>query len=283
MKAISPPAMKLQYPARLLSDLHLGHEVSTIQRPQQLAPLLEGIATLILNGDTLEARLPSFRERSTAMLATLQEMAAARGVALVFLNGNHDPSQWPHDFIELAGGATFITHGHVFLHMVSPWSAKLRACRPEMEAIAAEYDAAALSVLEQRFERTRRWSEAMIATEVRQRGHGWRAKAGMALRELWPPERPWNVAKVWTCLPWIVEKFTEEFRPDAKIVLFGHTHRAAWWRRKGRLLVNTGGFISFAKALAVDFPLEMACEVRRVEVQNGEFRPGRVVERQSCK
>ena len=272
--------MQLQYPARLLSDLHLGHEVSTIEDCRQLAPLLEGIATLILNGDTLEARLPNFREKSHRMLGELQAMAAARNITLVMLNGNHDPSQWPHDWLELAGGGTFITHGHVFLDMVSPWSAKLHKCRPAMEAIAAEYTSEALREMETRYERTRRWSETMIATEVRQGGRGLGAKIAMALRELWPPSRPWNVAKVWTLLPFIAQRFINEFRPQARVVLFGHTHRAAWWRKNGRLLVNTGGFISFASPLAIDFPNESSVELRRIHLNDGRFVLGKMVERE---
>ena len=273
--------MPLRFPARLISDLHLGHEVSTIQSISQLAPLLEGIQTLILNGDTFEARLPSFIERSRRMLGELQSMAAERNVDLVMLNGNHDPSQWPLDWLDLANGGVFITHGHVLLRLISPWSAKLRYCRDAMEEIAKEYSASDLKSLEKRFELTRRWSEAMIATEVRQRGTGLSAKLAMALRELWPPSRPWNVAKVWTRLPYIAGKFADEFRPAAKVMLFGHTHRAAWWRKRGRLLVNTGGFISFAGALAVDFPHEFEIHLKRIELSGGKFEIGKTVTTES--
>jgi predicted phosphodiesterase len=269
--------MSFAYPARLLSDLHLGHDVSSIQSADQLIPLLEGISTLILNGDTLEARLPRFQARSQALLKELQSLAAERGVALVMINGNHDPSSWPHDWLEVCEGKVFVTHGHVLLHMVSPWSAKLRACRPAMEAIAAEYSAADLANLDKRFERTRRWSEAMIATEVRQSGKGWLAKLAMAWRELWPPSRPWNVAKVWTTLPWIASRFAAEFRPACKVMLFGHTHRASWWRRNGRLLVNTGGFVSFASPLAVDLPSASLVQLRRISLRDNKFQLGPVL------
>lgn len=269
--------MSIAYPARLLSDLHLGHEVSTIQSSSQLAPLLDGISTLILNGDTLEARLPSFKARSQAMLEELQTMAKARGVELIMINGNHDPSAWPHDYLDLSEGNIFLTHGHVLLNMVSPWSAKLRACRPAMEAIAREYTPEQLRSLDARLERTRRWSETMIATEVRQKGTGWRAKLAMAWRELWPPSRPWNVAKVWTTLPFIAGRFANEFRPHCRVMLFGHTHRAAWWRRQGRLLVNTGGFVSFASPLAVDFPDPNTVLLRRIQFQGDAFQLGGIL------
>ncbi len=104
----------------------------------------------------------------------------------------------------------------------------------------------------------------MIATEVRQSGQGMVAKLKRALHELWPPSRPWNVAKVWAQLPEIATRFIEQYQPQAGLVLFGHTHRAAWWRRNGRLLVNTGGFVSFANPLAVDFLSESQAVIRRV-------------------
>lgn len=277
MSATAPAAAHIQYPARLISDLHLGHDVSTITHTQQIAPLLEGIRTLILNGDTYEARLPRFRQRSGEMLQELISMAAERGVNLVFLNGNHDPSDWSHDWMETAEGGIFVTHGHVLLRLVSPWSAKLRSCRAAMEAISREYSPDDLKHMGKRFELTRRWSETMTATEVRQAGKGFAAKLAMAAREIWPPSRPWNVAKVWLTLPNIATGFLEEFRPAAKVMLFGHTHRAAWWRKHGRLLVNTGGFISFAGALAVDFPEEHVVHVRRIKRVTDQFVLGETV------
>ncbi len=274
------PTAELNFPARLLSDLHLGHEVSTIRRSTELEPLLEdGIRTLILNGDTLESRLPRFFERSRQMLAELREMCQRRGIELVLLNGNHDPSLWPHDWLRLAGGQVFITHGHVFLRFVSPWSSRLRHCRGALEEIEAEYDQTSLRGMEARYELTRRWSERMIATEVRQSGQGMAAKLKMALHELWPPSRPWNVAKVWTMLPAIATRFIEQYQPQAGLVLFGHTHRAAWWRRNGRLLVNTGGFVSFAKPLAVDFLSESQAVIRRVPRRKDHWLAGRTLAR----
>jgi predicted phosphodiesterase len=267
----------LRYPARLLSDLHLGHDICPIASVTELEPLLQNIRTLILNGDTLEARLPSFQSRSRELVSALEARCGELGIDLIMVNGNHDPCAWPHDYLSLATGQVFITHGHVFLYQVSPWSSKLRHCRAEMDAITADFTPEDLLLLEKRFERTRRWSEAMIATEVRQRGNSRSAKLKMALRELWPPSRPWNVAKVWTLLPYIVNRFARQFCPDAKVILFGHTHRAAWWRKDGRLLVNTGGFVSFAKALAVDFPDASQVLLRRIERRQGQYHPGRTV------
>jgi predicted phosphodiesterase len=272
--SIPPP---LAFPARLISDLHLGHEVSAVRDIQQLEPLLDGIRTLILNGDTLECRLPRFLPKSQELQEDLFARCAAKGITPIMINGNHDPSHWPYDGLELFGGKVFITHGHSFFKMVSPWSSKLKYCGPALEKIWSEYPAEALEKLETRYELARRCSEAMIATEVRQHGTGAVAKLVMALNELWPPSRPWAVFKVWTTLPFIATRFANQFRPDCEAMFFGHTHRAAWWEKQGRLLANTGGFVSFGNVLCVDFPQDRCLEVRRTNVRNGIYHPGKVL------
>ena len=42
----------LPQPVRILSDLHLGHQVSRIARVSALRPLVAGAGTVIFNGDT---------------------------------------------------------------------------------------------------------------------------------------------------------------------------------------------------------------------------------------
>ncbi len=58
-------------------------------------------------------------------------------------------------------------------------------------------------------------------------------------------------------------------------MLFGHTHRGGLWRRDGRLLVNTGGFVTFAWPLIAELD-KGTVSVFRVE-GDGERRRGRLV------
>lgn len=261
-------------PVRFLSDLHLGHDMCSLRRTAELWPLIDGAGTVVFNGDTTEERATAFCSRSLAMFSELQELCARAGAQMVFLNGNHDPDRWPHDWLDLAGGALFVTHGHVLLRLISPWSRKLRICRAELERIHAEFTPQQRRKMSVRFAIARRCSLAMPPSETRQRGHSLTARAGLLLREIWPPTRPWEVLKVWAGLPWIAARFLRNYRPNARVMLFGHTHRAAVWNRGGRLLVSTGGFVTFAKPLMADLQ-EGQFSVFRLYRNQGEWRQGR--------
>ena len=258
-------------PVRVLSDLHLGHDQSVVDRVAALRPLLAGGGMVVFNGDTTEARAAAFRERSAEMTAALLDLCREEGVTPVMINGNHDPEHWPHDAVEAFDRRVFITHGHVLLRLVSPWSAKLRQCRAEIEALlAAAGDFAALP-LGARFNLTRAVCLAMPPSETRQKSRSLRDVAGLFLREMWPPRRPWEVLKVWAQLPGLADAFMDRHRPEARAMVFGHTHRAAVWRRNGRWLVNTGGFVTFSRPVIVTMEAA-SLQLQRVERRGMEFR-----------
>jgi predicted phosphodiesterase len=269
-------SLDFPFPARIISDLHLGHEICEVHAAWELEPLLHGIKTLILNGDTLQARLPRYYQRSLELMQGLFALCDAKEVQRVMLNGNHDPDSWPVDGVELFDGKLFISHGHAFFRHVSPWSSKLRYCCDALEQIWAEYTPEQLAKLETRYALAKRCSVAMIPTEVRQK-EGFFGKIQMALRQMWPPSRTWTVMRVWAGLPKLVNAFLDEFCPQVQVVCFGHTHRAAWWEKQGRLLVNTGGFISFATPLCVDISADGELKVRRIYRKDGCYHVGAVV------
>jgi predicted phosphodiesterase len=206
----------------------------------------------------------------------LQALCSRAGTRMVLLNGNHDPDCWPHDWLELAEGKLFVTHGHVLLRLISPWSRKLRACRSDLERIHNEYSAEQRREMETRFAIARRCCLAMSPSETRQSGRSLMARAGLLLREIWPPTRPWEVLKVWAQLPSLAAGFLREFRPAARVMLFGHTHRAAVWRRGGLLLVNTGGFVTFARPLLAELN-NGTLSIFRINARRGELYRGKSV------
>ena len=112
-------------PVRILSDLHLGHKVSRIERVEALRPLIAGAGTVVFNGDTWQELARPYRERSAAMVQELQAICTDEGAATVFLPGNHDPG-WPGPgWLELAGGRIIITHGDALLYAGSPWKREI--------------------------------------------------------------------------------------------------------------------------------------------------------------
>ena len=115
----------MKEPVRILSDLHLGHKVSRLDRVESLRPLIAGAGTVIFNGDTWQELAEPWRERSEKMLDELKLLCADEGVEAVFLSGNHDPG-WPgRGWVELAGGKIIVTHGDALLFASSPWKREI--------------------------------------------------------------------------------------------------------------------------------------------------------------
>ena len=255
---------------RVLSDLHLGHDQSVIRKVEDLRPLIGGGGTVVFNGDTFEERAPCYREKSAAMLEELMALCREEGVRPVMVNGNHDPERWGRDAVDAAGGRMYVTHGHVLLRLVSPWSSKLRGCRGEIEAMLAAAGEWERLSLGERYALTRAVCLRMPPSETRQGSQSVAAKVGLLMREVWPPTRPWEVMKVWAGLPRLASEFTGRYRPGAKAVVFGHTHRAALWRRGGRWLVNTGGFVTFSRPWRVTGDGE-GMVIERIRVMGGAF------------
>ena len=237
---------------RILSDLHLGHDMSVVKSAASLRPLIEGADHLIFNGDTLQERAPAFRARSREMLDELLNMCRQTGAATTFLRGNHDPTAWPLELVDLCHGQVAITHGDIFFPLISPWSVHLREFRPILEAIHAEYPPSTLLDPATRYAMIQRCRLALPPSETRQRSHRPIDLAAFFCREIWPPRRPWEILKSWMQLPQLATAFADQFLPSCRVLLFGHTHRPGVWRRSQRLLINTGAFVTFAKPLLVE-------------------------------
>lgn len=237
---------------RILSDLHLGHDMSIVRDISSLRPLIAGARHLIFNGDTLQEREGPFRQKSLDLLAGLQALCAEEGVTTTWLRGNHDPTHWALELLDLMDGQVTITHGDVWLRLISPWSVSMKEYRPVLEAIHDEYSAADRQDLATRLEILQRCRLALPPSHTRQRGQSLTDRAGLFFREIWPPKRPWEVLKVYAQLPSLASEFAATFRPRSRVLLFGHTHRAKVWRRSQRLLINTGAFVTFAKPLMVE-------------------------------
>jgi predicted phosphodiesterase len=240
-----------EVPFRVLSDLHLGNDQSVVRKVSELRPLLAGGGVVIFNGDTLEQRAACYREKSAQMLGELSDLCRAEGVEPIMLNGNHDPLAWGSDALDAAGGRIFLMHGHALLRLISPWSSKVLGCLDDLEKMLAARGPMEELPLEDRLQLTRELTLRIPAAETRQGGHGLGGMAVHALREMWPPRRPWHILRTWITLPKVAAAFAARYRPGCDFMIFGHTHRSGCWQRHGRWLINTGGFVSFSQPLTV--------------------------------
>ncbi len=266
-------------PIRILSDLHLGHDLCVVRTVESLRPLIAGAEWVVFNGDTFQERGQAFRARSAERLGELQELCREEGAGTIFLGGNHDPTAWPLEWLDLLDGRVAATHGDVWLRLISPWSVHLRTFRPALEKMYAEAGPLEPLDLEARLALLRRCRLALPPSETRQRSHSRWDRAAFLCRELWPPRRPWEVLKAYAQLPGLAGRFAETFRPRSRVLLFGHTHRAQTWRRGGRLLINTGAFVTFAQ------PVMVAIERGQLEAwslatKGASWRPARRLARE---
>ncbi|MCC6884463.1 MAG: metallophosphoesterase family protein [Verrucomicrobiales bacterium] len=267
---------------RILSDLHLGHAGCAIDRVASLAPLLEGARTVVLNGDTCEQKHRKFAEAGEAGWAALRSMAEERGIELRALRGNHDPRISSTEYLDLAEGRLFVTHGDAVLPYLSPWSPGIVDVKPAMDAFRLEYDEESWADLDQRMDYTQRCR----SLTPRYRGEfkqGWLKTIRTMARLAWPPRRPSMILHTWLTAHRRAEEFAAIYRPHSQVMVFGHTHRTGLWRRAipgggERLLINTGGYLNPCRALLVEVedPDSAApwLRVRRVVRQGGDFQPG---------
>ena len=80
----------LDYPLKIVSDLHYKSPGSRLTQPEHLHPIFEGFRTVILNGDTLEY-LYYGKTTGDKHKAEITKVAEITGTRLIWINGNHDP------------------------------------------------------------------------------------------------------------------------------------------------------------------------------------------------
>jgi exonuclease SbcD len=256
----------------VLSDLHLGHSGCLVGEVGRLRPLLDGAATVVFNGDTAEERAEVFRPRSEEMLAGLRDLCRSLGARTVFVTGNHDPGISGCHYLDLAGGQVFVTHGDTLFPLVAPWGKRMPEWRGAVEAILAEYPPEGLQDLDRRMEMTRRASRVTVPFD-HELGHNPLERALTLLAELWPPRRPWAIGASWLAAPGLAFGLLGQYRPDAQVIVFGHTHCPGQWWRRGRCALNTGGFLTVLNARVVEV-VSGEVSLTKVQHRKGEFVPG---------
>ena len=260
----------LPEPIRILSDLHLGHEACALSNVREIRPLLKGARTVIFNGDTAEVRAKSFRARAAEEQAKLTTMLEELGVEqTIYVTGNHDCRISTTHHVDLCQGKLLVTHGDFLFRYVSPWSQKLRHCRPRIDAILEACDQTRLETdLDYRLEITRQCCDALTVSQSSS-PKGFIGLLKYVGKEVWPPTRLFTILNVWRTSPKLMSQALDRYRPEAKAVVFGHIHYPKVWLRKDRYLINTGGFLNMPKALVVDVQGQ-ELQVHRVVKRDGE-------------
>jgi UDP-2,3-diacylglucosamine pyrophosphatase LpxH len=260
---VSPPVL-------ILSDLHLAHPATYFTDPSALSPLLDGMKTVVFNGDACE--LLSFKHRIEARrkLEAVADLCLSRGVRPLFLSGNHDPTVSSSHHLELFGGKVLVTHGDVLHPWLAPWARDAVHLKRERRRLLARRAAPA------------DWMETLeLCKEIGAVASRYDAKGkkGLLARLLMVGKfavQPWRVFQAlhyWSNVAHFAHELQERFFPAASLVVIGHTHRQGVWHLPTFTLVNTGSFQPLSKPLAVRLTSERAV-VNRIELAGGVARFG---------
>jgi len=228
----------MKLPVRILSDLHLGHRASRISDVESLRPLLQGIGTVVFNGDTWEELAKPWREKSATMLADLQRIISEEGCDAIFLRGNHDPGFDGPGHLTLAEGRIVITHGDALIRNSSPWKREILAGGDFVEQIWSEHPGAETD-LDCRLEVARE-----IANRLSSLHHpDGRSLVARILDAAFPPRRALAILSAWIRQGKHGARFCETYFPKAEFLVIGHFHCAAIRQTAGKTVINTGAFV----------------------------------------
>lgn len=260
-------------PILVLSDLHLGHPATRLKSAEMLEPLLRSVRTAIFNGDSGELINIERHRLVCRKLTELTEVCQRNGVEPVFIAGNHDPVISTAHHWDLFGGKVLVTHGDALHPTIAPWSreaAGLARERRRLLAGAAEPESFAdLLLLAKRC--------ALVAARYDSGlPPGWTARIALMSRFVRKPWRAAITVRYWARVNDYCRRLQRQHRPDARLMLIGHTHRAGVWPLSGFTLVNTGGFQPLARPLAAILD-ERRALVHRVERHAQHFRLGRKI------
>jgi predicted phosphodiesterase len=255
---------------RILSDLHLYDARAQVRDLRQLEPLLAGVQTLVLNGDSCEMRHGATPDQVAAMRSFFRE----RVPEVVFVTGNHDPDISDTHELLLAGGRVWVTHGDICFDDLTPWSRQQPELWRLVQALLAADPAADYRDLAVRI-RIAREAVRTLVNEIDPGDRGFGAQLVRFWHTFFPLRQPLAMLRSWRELPRRAATLAATQRPTAQVVVMGHVHfPGVWAHPPGPTVVNTGSFFSPLGGHLVDLSGEVV-QVRRIERRSGRFHPGR--------
>ena len=260
---------------RIFSDLHFRDPRGLLHDLAHFAPLLGDADRVVFNGDSIDTQVPTMARHA----GELRDFAARSGRQIDWLTGNHDPDFSDHAELSLADGRVWITHGDVFFKAIAPWSHHAAEIRDRLSTVSAGLSDEELHRIETRLRLNRVVSHA-LPEEAGLFEPGLHRRAYRVARAIFPPRRLISILHAWATTPRLVAALARAQRPQARVVLLGHTHYPGVWRVPGRAgeaaltVVNTGSFTRPFGALfaTLDGERLRVLRIRRAErgFQTGE-------------
>ncbi len=253
----------------ILSDIHFSKPSSSASRTDMFAPLLNGVDTLILNGDTAETLSQKMSAHSIEMTEELISFANDSGVKVVLITGNHDPDISKTHFVYEFEKRVLVMHGHAVLDGVAPWSWRSKHLKELLRMYPAP------KTLEEALELTTQVSQQVGSDAMESKKPSTFKLAILAVPAVF------QILKSWYNFPSLTCKFLKQFAPETRVCITGHTHRKGIWIRNHVVIINTG---CFGKLAFPSSPLGVVLDhkkgmvlVHRVQKKNDAFKLSKAI------
>lgn len=235
-----------------------------------LAPVLEEVDHLVLAGDIWqECKLGRGRGNVRGKYEKLLGMLDERGISVEVLRGNHDPNSGK-GVAWLAEGAVLVNHGDAVYDDATPWSRGFPKYRQDVDAIVSRYAPQGDSA-EACADRAKEIALALKSTSLPKLIPPFNFFASA----FWPPQRTFEILHVWRNMGDDGHRFLKQVGKGARVLVCGHFHRAGIWEKDGYLVLNTGSFMRWSRAWAVDVK-EGRLTVRCLKLIDGRYELGEV-------
>lgn len=252
-----PVVRDIEWPVVVLSDLHLGHPASYLTDPAGILPLLGNARTVIFNGDTFENVHLTRRVQGRRLAQQLLALCANRGVRPYLITGNHDPQASSWHRLDLFGGKVLLTHGDMLHPFIAPWARDARSIRTERLRLSGNDRPRRLLDAELQLIKQCSLVASLFDHEVAKGDH-LLARLAYIGRFAWKPWRIMLALAYWASVARYSRQVRDRYRPDIKLMLIGHTHRAGVWQQRDFTLVNTGSFLPLSVPMVVEMSPERA-------------------------
>lgn len=256
--------------SRVISDLHLGHSASRLVDPAMLEPLFDGVDRLILAGDIWQQRKMGegqveARKKFETLIANLDQ----QGIEVVLLRGNHDPDSG-EGVAWVGGKSILVTHGDAVYDDATPWSREIGRYRREIDKIVKRYHAQS-HLAEACADRAREIALTLKVIPLPK----FPPPLNFFATAFWPPSRPFEMIRVWRGMGEQGLKFLERSGEGASVLVCGHFHQAGIWEKAGRVMINTGSFMSGSTPWCVDYE-NGNLTASEIDLDRDQFRVGAI-------
>lgn len=263
---------------RIVSDIHLGHKASVVDDLQALRPLSQDVDWLIFNGDTLELKygdLDSSQYDASEQRRLFHEATKSWDCKVNLITGNHDPEISDTHFLNILGGQVFITHGDGLFKEIAPWSSNVANLRRYSANIDPEARGTSEEELHAYLQLHKDATLLAHKNDKKYNPTAW-GKLKILLHQAWPPSTPFRILKSWREVPDRALSLVKRFNLSPKVIVVGHTHNPALWKRDNTYIVNLGSYFPWPGARCIDIASNQL-SIRKIHKGRNNIRIGKSI------